>query len=250
MRNVARLSKLTMKKTKFYVVWVGKKPGIYESWDDCLHHVKHYPGAKFKAYPSRHQAEMAFARGPEVQLPAVQPMAVQPPAVRLMAVQPPAVRAPSIRLAASPTNTILVTWDGPNGPVSDAIAVDAACNGSPGDLEYQGICLKTKKRLFHQGPFACGTNNIGEFLAIVHGLAIIDHHPQDSRIIYTDSAVAMGWVARKICKTTLAKNDVNAPLFTLIDRALKWLHDHPHHAIVHKWKTDQWGENPADFGRK
>lgn len=40
-------------------------------------------------------------------------------------------------------------------------------------MEYRGVDTKTRKQIFIQGPFEEGTNNIGEFLAIVHGLALL-----------------------------------------------------------------------------
>ena len=49
---------------------------------------------------------------------------------------------------------------------ASAWAVDAACSGNPGPMEYRGIDLATGAEIFHFGPVH-GTNNIGEFLAIV-----------------------------------------------------------------------------------
>ena len=56
---------------------------------------------------------------------------------------------------------------------ANAWAVDAACSGNPGPMEYQAIDLATGAQVFHFGPMH-GTNNIGEFLAIVHALALLD----------------------------------------------------------------------------
>ena len=53
----------------------------------------------------------------------------------------------------------------PNEVIANAWAVDAACSGNPGPMEYQCIDLQTGAQVFHYGPIH-GTNNIGEFLAI------------------------------------------------------------------------------------
>ena len=59
-----------------------------------------------------------------------------------------------------------------NPPVLDALAVDAACSGNPGVMDYQGVYVASRTQIFHyMAPV--GTNNIGEFLAIVHGLAYL-----------------------------------------------------------------------------
>jgi len=116
-------------------------------------------------------------------------------------------------------------------------------------MEYRGVDTKSKKQLFIQGPFEEGTNNIGEFLAIVHGLAFLKQRNSD-RIIYTDSRTAISWVKKKICNTKLERTDKNKLLFELVDRAVKWLNTNNYNTTIVKWETKAWGEIPADFGRK
>ncbi|MFT7665899.1 MAG: ribonuclease HI, partial [Patiriisocius sp.] len=130
-----------------------------------------------------------------------------------------------------------------------SIAVDAACSGNPGTMEYRGVDTQTQKQLFHQGPFYQGTNNVGEFLALVHGLAYLKMQKSD-RIIYSDSRIAMGWVKKKKCNTKLKKTKKNDPIFELIARAERWLKNNSYSSIMIKWETKAWGEIPADFGRK
>ena len=116
-------------------------------------------------------------------------------------------------------------------------------------MEYRGVNTKTKKELFKQGPFPEGTNNIGEFLALVHGLAVLKDKNSDL-IIYTDSKTAMSWVKKKTCNTKLQPNDKNKPVFDLVERALIWLKNNSYSTVIVKWETKAWGEIPADFGRK
>lgn len=130
-----------------------------------------------------------------------------------------------------------------------AWAVDAACSGNPGPMEYRCIDLQTGAQVFHFGPLH-GTNNIGEFLAIVHALALMQQQGITNRVIYSDSYNAILWVNKKQCKTKLAHTPQTANLHNIIARAEHWLQTHPVNIPVLKWDTQKWGEIPADFGRK
>lgn len=131
---------------------------------------------------------------------------------------------------------------------AQAWAVDAACSGNPGPMEYQGIDLATGQRIFHFGPIH-GTNNIGEFLAIVHALALMEKTNQ-KKTVYSDSYNAILWVRKGKCKTKLAMTPKTAQVFDMIRRAEQWLATHNYDNPIIKWETKKWGEVPADFGRK
>ena len=132
---------------------------------------------------------------------------------------------------------------------ASAWAVDAACSGNPGPMEYQAIDLATGQQVFHFGP-VYGTNNIGEFLAIVHALALMEKQGITGKTIYSDSYNAILWVKKKQCKTKLAHTPETEPLFAIIRRAEQWLRTHAINVPIIKWETSEWGEIPADFGRK
>ncbi len=136
----------------------------------------------------------------------------------------------------------------PLGVRADAWAVDAACSGNPGPMEYRGIDLATGEQVFHFGPVH-GTNNIGEFLAIVHALALMEQCGLH-KTIYSDSYNAILWVNKRKCKTKLERNAKTEQLFQVIARAERWLATHRFTNPIMKWETKQWGEVPADFGRK
>lgn len=209
------------KKVKFYVVWKGKRPGIYESWDDCLAQIKGVKGAQYKSFKSFEEAKKAYNGNYQ-----------------------------DFKGKKSGKETLSEAERLKYGePNFHSISVDAASSGNPGKMEYQGVDTKTKKRLFKQGPFPEGTNNIGEFLAIVHGLAFLKERKSD-RVIYTDSRTAMSWVRKKKCNTKLEKTSKNKGLFELILRAEKWLKNNRYNTPIVKWETKAWGEIPADFGRK
>jgi ribonuclease HI len=210
------------KSTKFYVVWQGKKPGIYSSWPECQDQINGVKTALYKSFESKAEAEMAFAGKPEDYIQ------------KKSAVKPITTK--------SKKNNNAIIWD--------SISVDAACSGNPGLMEYQGVDTKTKERIFHQGPFLMGTNNIGEFLAIVHALALYKQKGLHNRPIYSDSVTAMGWVKKKKANTKLEQNAKTANLYDLILRAENWLKQNSFTNPIIKWETEVWGEIPADFGRK
>ena len=213
-----------MAKKKFYVVWMGHTPGVYDRWEACQKAIEGFKGAKYKGFPDRVSAETAFREGPDNYWGKDV--------------------APAVDLSAAKEQ-----------PVSPAIAVDAACAGNPGKMEYQGVFVDfgvvpaISSSLFKSQVFENGTNNIGEFLAIVHALALQKkkgwRYP-----IYSDSVNAQLWIKQKKCKTKLQPNAKNAYLFELVARAEKWLNENAIEVPVLKWKTEIWGEIPADYGRK
>lgn len=214
-----------MAKNKFYVVWQGSHPGIYDRWEDCKKEIEGVKGAKYKGFPDRTSAETAFTEGPDNYWGKE-------------------VSAPVVNLSKAKEQ-----------PVSPAVAVDAACSGNPGKMEYQGLFVDfgtqpaTTVQLFKSPVFENGTNNIGEFLAIVHALAWMKQKKVQYPI-YSDSVNAQLWIRQKKCKTKLQPNAKNEYLFELIARAEKWLNENAIEVPVLKWKTEIWGEIPADFGRK
>ena len=209
-----------MAKKKFYVVWNGVHPGIYDNWEDCKLQVTGYENAIYKSFESLGAAREAYEKGIE--------------AYRQSVVHKP-IDFPECKSVVS--------------FVRDSIAVDASCLGNPGDMEYRGVYVATGAEWFRIGPYKQGTNNVGEFLAIVHALSLM----KQKNIylpVYSDSKNAIGWVRKKQCRTRLEQTPENAPLFDLIRRAEKWLIENTYSNPVLKWDTAAWGEIPADFGRK
>lgn len=218
-------------KNKYYVVWKGRNPGVYDNWEACRKEIEGFTGALYKGFPDKNSAEAAFNQG--------------------------FTGFENAKVAAKPNPFMAV-----EKPLTPAIAVDAACSGNPGKMEYQGVFVDfgtnppTTTTLFKSPVFENGTNNIGEFLAIVHALA----WQKQKRLtypIYSDSVNAQKWVREKKCKTKLQPNDKNAYLFELIERAENWLRENDDwmrqntfQLPVLKWKTEVWGEIPADYGRK
>lgn len=222
-------------KQKYYVVWTGRKPGIYKSWFACEAQVKGFAGARYKSFSTEAEAKAALQTAPAP--------------IRRKSV----ARKPTASTGNLPPNppdnrhdTVLPL---PLEVVADAIAVDAACSGNPGPMEYRGVYLKTGQEIFHFGPVR-GTNNIGEFLAIVHGLALLKQKNMENVTLYSDSRNALLWVKKKKCNTKLARTPKTEELFQMIERAETWLQQNKYTTPLVKWETSRWGEVPADFGRK
>lgn len=207
-----------MAKQKYYVVWSGKKAGIFTSWEACKRQVNGVKGARFKSYPTEHEARVAFQNGSD----------------------------PGDRES---EQTYSTNQSGRSDYIRESICVDAACSGNPGAMEYRAVYTDTGSEIFHFGPVPNGTNNIGEFLAIVHALALLKQNGSNL-LIYTDSVTALSWVRKKRANTVLQKDQSTERIWNLIERAEKWLHHNTYTNKLLKWETKKWGEIKADFGRK
>ena len=211
-----------MAKKKYYVVWNGKKKGIFTSWNDCKKQIDGFEGAQYKSFIDKKEAEIAFTKsyndykGKDTKKPILSDLE-------------------KARIGA---------------PILESISVDAACSGNPGLMEYRGVFTHNKKEIFKKGPFKNGTNNIGEFLALVHGIALLKSKNKEDIPIYSDSKIAMSWVKKKACRTNITFDASNKDLLDLIKRAEKWLKENSFKNPILKWETKAWGEIPADFGRK
>lgn len=205
------------------MVWAGETPGIYDSWEECKAQVLNFPGARYKAFKTQEEAVAAFRSDPDE-------MAI-------------------LRSIASHRQEI-VNYAAIPGIRLDAIAVDGACEGNPGNMEYRGVRVADGKELFHVGPLPDGTNNVGEYLAIVHALAYLDKLGDHSTSIYSDSRTALAWLRARHHNSKLVKTPKNARIHELLARADAWVKTHACLNPVIKWDTENWGEIPADFGRK
>ncbi len=216
---------MSKKKAAYYVVWSGKTPGIFDTWEDCEAQVKGVQGTKYKGFASRTEAEQAFASSPENYI----------------------IRKPK---AEKEENGQLSNVKSPiSNPILPALAVDAACSGNPGVMEFRGVIVDTGTEVFRRGPFNGGTNNIGEFLAIVLGLAYLKQNNLPWAL-YTDSRTALSWLKKGHADTKIEWNAQNQDLFFMLRKAEMWLHDNTWTTPIYKWDTKSWGEIPADFGRK
>lgn len=218
------------KDKKFYVVFKGRNPGVYDDWGDAKEQIDNFEGAVYKGYSSAAEASEAYRKATRKSDGSLGEFLARASSRSLPKPgQPDYMTNPEVDL--------------------DAWAVDASCLGNPGKMEYQGVELMTGRTLFRVGPFDDATNNIGEFLAIVHAMALMTREGKFHNI-YSDSVSGMAWVRTRKVKTQLKPTPRNAKVFELMARAVTWLNTHQFPCKVMKWQTEHWGEIPADFGRK
>ncbi|MDV2685820.1 ribonuclease H family protein [Alkalihalophilus lindianensis] len=210
-----------MAKKKYYVVWNGREKGIFTTWAECEAQVKGFTGARFKSFQSEAEAKAAFSGGTT---------SVSPSKTK---------RSTSAKKEVDVVAE--VNWD--------SISVDVGCRGNPGIVEYKGVHTQTGEILFAHDEIHIGTNNMGEFLAIVHGLAYLKEQGSN-KPIYSDSMTAIKWVKQRKAKSTLDRNERTAYIWSLMDRAEKWLQENDYQNPILKWHTEKWGEIKADYGRK
>ena len=207
---------------KYYVIWKGKETGVFSSWDKVKKLVQGVEGAKYKSFESNAEANIAIKK-----------------------------KYSDYQGNKSKKTTLSDADKARFGvPIKNSLTVDAACSGNPGKMEYRGVLLHNKQEVFKMGPFKNGTNNIGEFLALVHGISLLKKKGLHSLPIYSDSKIAMSWIKKKTCRTTITFDASNSDLLALIHRAEKWLKENSFSNPILKWETKAWGEIPADFGRK
>jgi len=206
-----------MAKNKYYVVWQGRICGVFDNWNDCKAQVDGFEGAKYKSFETKTEAEKAYADGYKNYYKTSRDVARN------------------------------VSTNGT--PILNSLSVDAACNMVTGQMEYQGVHTGTKELWFKQGPFPKASNNIGEFLALVHGLALLKQKNINIPI-YSDSITGIAWVRQKKHKSIVLPTEENEVIFDLLVRAEFWLQNNTFQTPIIKWNTKQWGDIPADFGRK
>lgn len=210
-------------KSKYYVVWVGQNPGVYDNWTDTQAQIKGFPNARYKSFKTKDEALLAFRSSAQEFISNNKKTTTKP-------------------------NTDINQFK--DEIINNSISVDAACSGNPGVMEYRAVDTFTNEEIFRMGPFKGGTNNIGEFLALVHALALLDKQNDFKKTIYTDSRTALSWIKNRKVKTTLKSSNSNKPIFELLSRAENWIKKNEIKNPILKWDTKRWGEIPADFGRK
>jgi ribonuclease HI len=210
------------RKQKFYVVWHGSKPGVYNTWAECSAAIKGFSDARYKSFPTLASAQKALQEGPDNYW--------------------------GKNNFVSPLSETELAKIGE--PIERSMCVDAAWNAQTGAMEYRGVWYHDGSVAFQQGPFELATNNIGEFLAIVHALAFMKKQSIDWPV-YSDSQTAMSWVRKKrVNSKSMRMGKTSKQVNDLAARALHWLVENEYPNEILKWETEAWGEVPADYGRK
>lgn len=214
---------------KIYVIWNGKETWIFDSWEQCKKNVDWFSGAKYKSFKSLEEANKALNEWWE----------------KYYEINPNKTKSNNLqKLSDSEKFQLIETVPF----FSESIAVDAACSENPWKMEYRWVDLQTWKEIFHE-RFSIWTNNIWEFLAIIHWLKYLWN---DNRAIYSDSKIAISRVQQWKCKTKLRNNnDLDlSQILDAIQNAENWLKGNwIKHNILKRDTENRW-EIPADFWRK
>lgn len=209
---------------KYYTVWAGWDTGVFDSWEDAQVAINGFKGARYKSFDSQEAAVNAYRGNPDEYIGTLRKIFTHP--------------------------TVSVNYDAFPEIRKDAWAVDGACGGNPGPMEYRCVRVGDCHQVFHGGPYEDGTNNIGEYLALIHALAQLDKQGDHTTPVYSDSRTALSWIRNRGHRSKLARTPRNGIIFELLRRADAWVQTHTIHNPVLKWNTEEWGEIPADFGRK
>ncbi len=211
-----------MAKQKYYAVWAWRQTGIFWTWEECKKSVEWYVWALYKSFSSHEECKVALRR-------------------------PSAEYIGTTAKPGAPTESEKQKY---GTPIMESISVDGAWNTISGWCEYQWVMTNdTETKILNGWPYADGTNNIVEFLGIVHALRYCKEN-ELTLPIYTDSQTAISWVKAKNARTKQPRNAKNFELFRLLDQAVLWLKQNDYKNPILKWETKIWGEIPADFGRK
>ncbi|WP_339683187.1 reverse transcriptase domain-containing protein [Gimesia maris] len=133
---------------------------------------------------------------------------------------------------------------------TEGLCVDAAWNDKKRLMEYRGVWLDDGSEAFRVDPISTGSNNIGEFLAIVRGLQLLKRKGIDCPV-YSDSQTSISWLkSLRINSKSAREQKISPRVYQRITRAVLWLTRHTNLNPVLKWNTEDWGEIPADYGRK
>lgn len=122
-------------------------------------------------------------------------------------------------------------------------------------LEFRVVNIETGQELY-RNSFAdtLHTTNIGEFFGLVRGIKIhIDSNLALDYPIFSDSQVAIGWVNGLYVNSKNLRKPENRLFFPFVEKGLEYLRKitkAKKMPPVLKWRTDIWGEIPADFDRK
>lgn len=181
---------------KYYVVWKGRNPGIYADWGRCKSQVDGFPGARFKSFTSRAEAEAAFkgmstsSAGPSGgKVGLNEPDAAGPGTI---------VSAGTTRKIAGPSSKSPRTWAAAEitaAAIEVKIFTDGGCEPNPGK-SGSGLALYRKNvlsELWYGLHSPHGTNNTAELNAFHQGMIIAKAEADKLRTvgIFCDSKYAI-----------------------------------------------------------
>jgi ribonuclease HI len=141
---------------KYYVVWKGRTTGIFTDWNSCKNQVDKFPGAKYKSFKTRGEAEAAFKNRSASTSPSKKSV---------------------VKLKNSISRNSIGTLSNEQVleiPVHTKIFTDGACDPNPGEAG-SGIAIYRSSlisELWYGLYNPLGTNNTAELNALYQALSI------------------------------------------------------------------------------
>ena len=156
---------------KFYVVWAGRKTGVFTDWPTAHQYVDKFPGAKFKSFATQAEAAQAFRSG--------SPASAGP-------------RTPAKDSNRAPAKV-------PATSAGLQIYCDGACEPNPGSAGSGIVVYRDGKlvQLWYGLYNPHGTNNTAELNALHHAL------------LMAEKAIAAGEAVQILCDSTYAINCIS-----------------------------------------
>ncbi|WJM54471.1 ribonuclease H family protein [Pseudomonas asiatica] len=167
---------------KWYVVWAGRCPGIYQNWASCQSQTDGFPGARFKSFTSQAEAEAAFGANSAASTSA---------------------RQATTRATTTPIKSVLTTQSKLQIRKVEAdvkIFVDGACNPNPGEAGSGAAVYEhgVLTSLWYGRYQPQGTNNTAELAALHYGLVLAGEATKKghSAAVFADSSYAINCITQ------------------------------------------------------
>jgi ribonuclease HI len=183
-----------MAKNKSYAIYKGRKPGIYDEWFGAHGgeaQIKGFPGAVYKGFASRGEAEAWLGKMAAVTAGKHQQ--------ELFPSVEKTIAAKKSSRQSKPVTERLVHHRTKETAADVVIYSDGGCSRNPGPGGYGVVLLEGGKRRELSGGFALTTNNRMELTACITGLEALER--PSSVIVYSDSSyvvngIEKGWARR------------------------------------------------------
>jgi len=178
---------------KFYVVWKGRKPGVYKDWNSCKKQVDAYAGAKYKSFKTWDEALDQYQNNK----PGSSPKASDSSSIK------------NGKSVSSNRGIKTYTSDEISGmPETVKIFTDGGCEPNPGEAG-SGVAIYQDgevSELWYGLYNPQGTNNTAELNALHQGLLIAKEKVAngETAVLFSDSKYsiqcvtqwAIGWEAK------------------------------------------------------
>lgn len=194
--------------SKYYVVWRGHSPGIYENWNACKAQVKGFKYSYYRVFPTFKSANEAFG------LSLTEFKRRQQFKENTFNLRP---------------NSIVVSSKYEEKNMETVFTAFKV--GDPPEILFRtAICGKS-------------THNIVQFLALAASIKYCYENGLKSPI-YSDNPVALKWIRDRKINSQVIRSDRNQEVFDLVDEAIYWLNCNSYNNQLIEWDVEKHGYLP------